>query len=1057
MPLRPVVIELLISGQWTDITPDVFIGDGITIGRGQSSEGSRVDPGSCAMVLNNKSAKYSNRYPMSPYFGLIGRNTRTRVSVADGTPWLGLPDDLSPDVRISTPDAAILDIVGDLDVRFDIAAADWSSGGVVELGGKYGASGQRSWYLIMFQGFLQLVWSATGTATLGATSNAIITAQAGSRLCVRAVLDVNNGASGNSTFFYTAPSMSGPWTQLGSTVVQAGTTSIFNSTAALQIGDVSALGFANAACKLFSAEIRSGIAGTVVANPDCTTQPVGTTSWTDAAGRAWTASSALATTNRHVRFTGEIPEWPSKRDTSGKDIRVPVAGAGILRRLGKGTDPLSSTLRRRLPSLGPIAYWSCEDGDTATQAASPIAGVQPMKLTGAAFAAVDGPPGSGPLVTLTQPASFFAQVPPPSGTPASWHIEYVVQMDTVPVSLTTILRFVTTCSPWPVWTVQISSTQLLITGSTVDGTATTAIANVTIGSLAGPWSRHQITATQSGGNVAVHWAWTTIGGLAGSDDEVITSATVGHITSINTPLGATSSIGHLAVFEPAQPGAFTSADTGFSGDSATGRVVRLCGEQSVPVVLTSGASDSGVMGPQGQEAFLDLLGECADADVGILYEQREALGLAYRARVSLYNQVPVALDFAGGEIFPPFEPTDDDSTVSNNIVVSRVNGSSYPISQTTGPLSTALPPVGVGPYPPDAVDLNVATDAQLPDLASWLLHLGTWDEARYLAVTVSLDAAPGAVDRVAALDLGDRIQILNPPADLSMQPIDLIILGYSERLSETWQITFVCAPAGPWTIGVLDDLVLSRGDTDGSTLAAGATSTAATLSVATVAGMPLWIPDPDQVPFDLAISGERVTVTTVGTQLASNPFMTVDASGWAGLNATIARSTVQVPLVGGTASLLITPNGSSASGGANGSLTGVGTVTPGATYVASCWAYSPGGWSDLRACVDWYDASGVLLSPGLGSATAVSAGVWTMLQQTLTAPASASQAAPRARHGGTPAAGNTWHASSIRLVPTSSTSVSPQPMAVTRSVNGVVKALPSGAVVDLWQPMPLGL
>jgi hypothetical protein len=865
MALRPAVIELLLNGQWTDITPDVYIGAGIDIRRGRSGEGNTVDPSSCSMTLNNRLGKYSPRNPVSPYYGQLGRNTPTRVSVAAGTPWLGLPDDLSPDVRISTPDAAALDITGDLDVRFDVALNDWSTGNVVELAGKWGASGNRSWYVIMFGGRVSLNWSANGAAQLAATS-ASIPASAGSRLCVRAVLDVDNGASGNTTTFYTAPSMSGPWTQLGSPSTASGITSIFNSTAALQIGDISTLGFTNSATKLFSAEIRNGIAGTVVANPDCTAQKVGTAGWTDAAGRAWTTSSALAITNRHVRFVGEVSEWPPRWDTSGNDIRVLITASGILRRLGKGTDPLASTLRRRLAALGPVAYWPMEDGDSSTQAASAIPGVLPMKLAGAAFAAVDGPPGSDKLPTLTQPATINATVPAPSGTPSSWHIEYVVQMDTVPVSLTTILQFTTTCSPWPLWTVQLSSTELVITGSSLDGNSTTTIADIGVGSFAGPsWARHQITATQSGGNVAVHWQWTSIGGGAGVFDSVISSATVGHVTKINTPLNLTSSIGHIAVFEPAQTSAFVSADTGFSGEAATTRLVRLSSEQAVPLILTDGTSDDGVMGPQRPGAYLDLLREAEAADIGILFEQREVIGLAYRCRNSLYNQTAVTINYAAKEVSPPLEPTDDDTNTLNRVTVSRPSGSSATAQQTTGPLSTAVPPAGVGPYP-TSVELNVASDDLLLDLASWMVHTGTWDDYRFPALRVSLDSAPAAVDRVTSLDLGDRAQVVNPPAWLAQGPIDQLVQGYSEHIAETWDLVFVFGPAGPWTVGVLDDVVLGRCDTDGSSLAAGATSTATALSVATVAGAPLWVTtaaNPAEFPFDVSIAGEQVTVTAV--------------------------------------------------------------------------------------------------------------------------------------------------------------------------------------------------
>jgi hypothetical protein len=279
------------------------------------------------------------------------------------------------------------------------------------------------------------------------------------------------------------------------------------------------------------------------------------------------------------------------------------------------------------------------------------------------------------------------------------------------------------------------------------------------------------------------------------------------------------------------------------------------------------------------------------------------------------------------------------------------------------------------------------------------------------------------------------------------------VLGYSETFgSITWDMVFNATPSGPWIVGVLDDLLLGRGDTDGSTLQSGITAAATSMSVAMPSGL-LWTTDPTELPFDVMVGGEQMTVTTVGHNLSSNPFLTVDASGWSPSNATIARTTAFVPPVSrAVASLLVTPNGTSASGGVGGALTGVGTLTPGATYTASCWVLSPGGWSDLRACADMYDASGTFLSSALGVATVVPAGVWTMLQQVLTAPASASQAGPRFRFGGTPASSAIAYVSAIRLVPTSTNTASPQQMDVTRAVNGISKAQTAGTDVRLYQP-----
>jgi hypothetical protein len=280
------------------------------------------------------------------------------------------------------------------------------------------------------------------------------------------------------------------------------------------------------------------------------------------------------------------------------------------------------------------------------------------------------------------------------------------------------------------------------------------------------------------------------------------------------------------------------------------------------------------------------------------------------------------------------------------------------------------------------------------------------------------------------------------------------MLGSTETIDNfQHRLAWNAQPESAYRVAVADHTDFGRADTDGSRLAADASPTGTALSVATTSG-PTWVTDLSETPFDLAMGGEVVTVVAVGTQLAANPLLLTDLTGWTAQNSTIARDTTIINSGrDAVASMLITPNGSSASGGALGDPTAVGTITPAATYKVSMWAYSPAGWSDLRPCIDWADSGGVFLSTGLGSATSVSAGTWTYIEQTLTAPALASQATPRARYGGTPAATDIWYAWAVRLVPSASiVSTSPQTMTVVRSVNGIVKPQAAGTDVSLAQP-----
>lgn len=209
--------------------------------------------------------------------------------------------------RAATPDTAALDIVGDIDVRVHVAMNDWTPAGTQTFLSKSTASGsQRSWqFNITTAGALVFIWSADGVATLTATSTANLSATANGALqWVRATLDVNNGASGRDVKFYTSPDGS-TWTQLGTTVTSAGVTSIFSGTAPVIVGSID-VGVSNRLIgKVVAAEIRNGIAGTVVADPDFSAQAAGATSFADGTGKTWTITSpALIAGTRTAALSG---------------------------------------------------------------------------------------------------------------------------------------------------------------------------------------------------------------------------------------------------------------------------------------------------------------------------------------------------------------------------------------------------------------------------------------------------------------------------------------------------------------------------------------------------------------------------------------------------------------------------------------------------------------------------------------------------------------------------------------------------------------------------------
>jgi hypothetical protein len=904
--------ELQIGGVLTDVTQHALTRDIITHTRGQKEEGQAADPASCSLTLKSPNGLYAPRNPRSPYFEKIGRNTPMQVSVHAGLPGM---DVVGTGDYASTPDTAALDVTGDIDVRLEASLLNWLNPGAgtlgtVELMAKLAfAAGSKSWLLATRSEKLYFEWSADGGNVLSATSTVDVPLTASGRLAVRVTLDADNGAAGRTITFYTAPTMAGPWTQLGAPVVQSGTTSIFNSTTPLRIGNATDVVWIRPHGRIHKAEVRNGIGGTLVASPDFTAQTIGAASFTDAVGRTWTLNGASAISNKQTRFVGEFSDWPADWSGRGDLITVEGDGAGILERMSQGTKVLASTLRRRIPSYNPVAYWPMEEGSDATSVYSPIAGARSFKPTALDFAADDTLPGSSALPVVQVGASFVAPVPAVAA--GTWQVELVYNLDAMPAAEVTLFEVRTTGTARRV-RVRVATNLVRIDGLDAEDNSVFNQFS-TSPQFTGAWNRLQIRAVQSGGNVEYKVRWIIIGGGGFAISQTI-AATPGYVVDVRSTFGTGLDgmrFGHLAVFNSETDTPFNNADQGFNGETAGDRMSRLCQEEGVTFRTAGTVSESMPMGPQRPGTLLALLQECADADGGIFGEDRDQLGLRYRVRTSLYNQDPaLTLQYGARGLGQPLRPVDDTSTVRNDITVNRVAGGSARAVLEDGRLSVQSPPDGVGLYD-EGVDLNLYSDDLTEPSAYWRLHLGTVDEARYPTVTVRLHKAPELIEAVLAITEGDLIRITDLPEWVPPGPVDLLVQGYTERIGiRTWEIDFVCVPAGPWQVGVVGDATAGRVDANpgGSTLQAAVSESATQLVVHTPArgamGPAPWITStgpspthPSEFPIPVRMAGEELSVTAIRPWAHDSFGRTVGAGSWG--TATDGQTWT---LVGGTAS-----------------------------------------------------------------------------------------------------------------------------------------------------------
>ena len=881
--------DLQLDGVWTDSSGDVYVRDPKEIDCGRRDMGARTDPGHLSLTFNNRDGKYSPRNAMSPLYGLIGRNTPVRVSVPGPTRYLELSG--ATDSYASTPDTAALDITGDLDVRWE-GEASWYGPGAQMLIGKWGATGNRSYNLRLQNG--TLILHVTRDGAVGPTSYAPLPALP-KRAALRGILDADNGAGGWTIRLYWAPSLAGPWTQMGTEGTGTTPVTIHASTAPLLIApnDLAATPPRRVVDgRVYAAEVRNGIDGTVVASPDFEAQPLGTTPFADSAGLTWSYSGTAHISGRDYRFTGEISAWPKKWQPDGSDVWTPVEAYGLLHRYDQGAKALNSTLRRRIPSGLPDAYWPFEEDRDASHAYSPITGVQPAAVTGLEWAAVDTLPSSKALPRLTAAATLSAIVP--AGTDGQWQIEFVYNADdkappgtgphaeVISVSTTGTVRR---------WVIGMRAGNVRIYGFDASGTDIIFRAIAVGGDVFHGWVRMQIWASDNGdGTLDYRVNFQDVGGDAGGLGGT-TAGTAGRVTAVTANWGALTEgwgFGHLSVLPTAGSSLYTGSDNAYAGETAWERLFRLASEESLPLARIAGELTPQQVGPQRPENLLDLLHAAADADGGILLEDRDRLGLIYRDRSSMYTQEP-ALTLVYGEpgLGPDLEPVDDDTATRTDRTVKRDGGSEARAILEEGRLSVQDAPNGIGVYD-DSQTLSLNSDTQAEPIAHWLLHLGTYDGDRYPVVSVMLHKAPNLIPQVLAMREGDLIRITNLPAYVHHGDLDLIVQGYHEVLDlQKWDISFNCSPGGPWNTAKADHPVYAKAGTDGTLLVSAVDATATALDVTNVGAD--WTTDPAEMPIPLEVGGETMTATTI-TQHGDTFTRTV-SGGW-GTSATgIAWST----------------------------------------------------------------------------------------------------------------------------------------------------------------------
>lgn len=941
----PIKHEILIDGTWTDITTKTRESDNVVIKKGYTGETSSLSSDSCTFKLSNPDAFFSNRSPYSVNYGKLGRNIRHRVATTEVINYMALDDaseneDFSTwDDRYSsgfawTADKASLDITGDIDVRADINPDLWYGNGNRILASKAeDGSNNISWiFCVTSAGFLSFSWSSAGSVADHLIVSTVAVPVVSGRLAIRVTLDVNNGASGNTVTFYTASAIGGTYTQLGTSIITAGTTSIFSSSVNLIVGSSYDIRDNNLPFvgKYYSFELRTGIAGTLVAKADFTSRSPGDTSWSDGltSPNTWSLIDTFNTRsqgtaridNVDYRFHGEIATLPTEWDSTGTDVYARTISNDILRRMTQGAKALKSTIYRAINSNIPlgsiVGWWPLEDTGNTGQFLSAVKGKQGATLAGA-FTTDPLIPGAASVLTFSDDtgratgnigsmapitgeaeASFYFTLgtATPSGSPTFMYI-YFVGGSVYRVALQA------TATNWVV-TILGRDGSTLLTSSTAFGAATPD-----------KWCTFTIGLSNSGSNLSYNWIILPVGEAVGAG--ALSSIST---ASIGCPSGwlsegftskSTMRLSHVVL--STDSGELDRSDLNlyaqaYNGETAPNRFARLCTESEVPwwlvgnVVglnpnLTFNSVDGRLMGPQLPDTLVNLLQSCATVDGGYLFTPRNKFGLSFRLYNSIINQPGTELDYSQKVLSGSLAPIEDDSFIRNDVTVSRPGGGSARVVRDSGSLNvndSADDPNGVGTYDIEP-SRNLYSDDQLEAAAGYEVFQGTWDELRYPSVQVNLSRSvyvsnASHTAAVRRLDLFSPILLSNLPTWLPPDDVSLLIIGYTETLLNRQQtFDWTTRPYGPF--GQLNNLTGSttskqRAAASNSSVNTGFNAAATSISIKTPTGK-LWgstAKKPGNFPLDIMIGGERMTVSGI-TGTSSPQTFAISARGVNGFNA----------------------------------------------------------------------------------------------------------------------------------------------------------------------------
>jgi len=780
---------------WTDITPRVDQGQGVTITRGASDELSETQPGTATVTLDNVDGWLTPGNPNSGYAPYVRRNAPIRASVAYYPPKSG---------AAPYPLAQLTD-------DFDDGVVDparWTAvGGSAEVGGRLRQpmastvarhTSVREWTLAGSQLTVKLcAVPAAGGSSSASASWYIYSATSGTRLRwsynpltnqLRAAIEVGGADAGGVNLTYSP--IDHAWLRVRET---GGTLYM----------ETSPDGWDWTVRR--SAATPAWVGTDMVQVEFAATRTGGTPDYIE-----WDYLGAQV----RPRFYGMVNEFPVEWE--GFLSKVTLSATDLFKRLNKlptlrsmlGMEVLTSDGLTGLYSFLSSYYPLTEGAGSASAGSIAGSGVGALAITqvgagGALEFGTEGVPETGETAVTFTPASASAGKylaadlgPQTASDTTTWSpaLELWFKTSTVSRAICGLyepgfdheLAFV------------LSATGVLQIEHTESGDAR-AVVTTTSGNLAndtwhhlvydGAYKRVWIDGVAVGGTLAVSSSQSLrhlhVGGYRGSR---LFAGQIAHV-ALHVAQGPTGAV-YAATY---------GAITGFAGEAADARVERLARYAGLPSVTVLGSTHDPVasQGPAGS-GVVARLREIEATESGRFYAERDYYGIAYQSRDLRYNPDPSTEVFtiSYADVEPGTQLADDDQKLCNQVEASRPGGATQLVNAPSSVLA-------FGPYE-QQLTLLKTSDNSVSDAAYWRVSRYANPSPELREVPVEAYTMPQYLDILDA-DISSYFTVYDLPPQAAASALRVTVEGYTETIRENSHViqfrTSASSTDSVWILG----------------------------------------------------------------------------------------------------------------------------------------------------------------------------------------------------------------------------------------------------------------